>query len=364
MPQRGIVPSGWGGRAQCGGYIVVESTDTEAGVSHQLFSISYSGITRPTITIDVEALAPALLAVGRLVRIANVEFNGEQASASVRVVSEFEHRCFNINFDTVISFLEHTKTMMGLTSDNLKSAKEILDQIGLTKPLAAAGGGGLSLGGLSLGGLSLYAYLRYRRGRKIESSNEINHARGGNVSVKIEGDSNPIMINNHIYNLSHNSAALKSVRDTFSPLGLDGIDKMEPYDPLEDRRESLIVGPNDAQDILASCNAGIAEAEGIEPDVVRTTAWVSVFSPVFDQDAKTWRFKLNDKTILADISATKIAENALARGGAAVDDAYEVRLEITTQRDANGRKGTPKYSILKVNKFVPGSPTMQASLFE
>jgi hypothetical protein len=204
----------------------------------------------------------------------------------------------------------------------------------------------------------IYATARVER---FETSNLIDQGRGGNIAVKLEGDSNPITINNHIYNMSHNAAVLKSVRDTFSPLGVDGFDKMEAQSLTE---SGLIVGPDDAQDILASCNAGIAEEEGIEPDIVQTTAWLTIYSPVFDQNAKTWRFKFNQKPILVDISATRIAENALSRGGAAVDDSYEVRLEITTQKDAGGRKSPPKYRIIRVNKFVPGSPATQASLFD
>jgi hypothetical protein len=190
----------------------------------------------------------------------------------------------------------------------------------------------------------------------------VDHSGSGNVSLKLEGDRNPITINNHVYNMSTNSSALKLVRDTFGPIGVDGFDQMEGHSREDD--DGFIVGPDGAQDILASCNAGIAEAEGVEPDVVQTTTWLSVYAPVFDPNAKTWRFHFNRKTIIADISATKIAENAMARGGAAVDDAYEVRLEITTQRDVNGRRGLPKYRILKVSKFVPGSPTAQATLFD
>jgi hypothetical protein len=126
----------------------------ETGVSRQSFSVAYSGADRrDDRAMDVETLAPALLAVGRLIRLANLEFNGDRAYVNVNVLSDFEHRCFNINFETIITGLDHAKTMLGLTGDNIKAAKDILEQVGLLKPAAA--------------GVSLYAYLRYRKGRKI-----------------------------------------------------------------------------------------------------------------------------------------------------------------------------------------------------
>jgi hypothetical protein len=323
-------------------------------VSQQSFSIAYSGTDRrDDHTMDVETLAPALLGVGRLIHIANLEFNGSRATAQVKIVSDFEHRCFNINFESIVTALDNAKTILSITGDGLKNARELLEQIGIIRTGAAFGGG-----------MSLYAYLRHRKGRKVESANLIDKAEGGEVSLKLEGDRNSITINNNIYKMSNNHDALTSVRDTFAPLGIDGFDTMEAHGIVDGMDERLVIGPEGAQDILASCNTGIAEADVIEPDIVQTTAWLTVYSPVFDESAKTWKFRFNGKTILADISGTKIAENAVTRGGAAMDDSYEVRLEITTQRELSGRRGTPRYRILKVNKFVPGSPAAQASLFE
>jgi hypothetical protein len=74
-------------------------------VSKHEFSIAYDG-EAPAAggdhSIDVQTLAPALLAFGKLIREANTEFNGERSTAKVRVVSDFEHRCFSINFEVAV----------------------------------------------------------------------------------------------------------------------------------------------------------------------------------------------------------------------------------------------------------------------
>ena len=292
------------------------------------------------------------MGVGKLIRLANAEFNGKKATAKVNIVSDFEHKCFNINFDTVIHLIEKAKSVLGLINSEVTSAKDILVKLGLL------GGGG------SGAGISLYQYLKHKRGRKAEKI--IDKTKDGQIILQIDGDKNHIVINPHIYTLSHRPDALRAVRDTFSPIGVDGFDRMESKTRLGDRK---VVGevefsPDDAQAILASCNSVIEDEEGQEPDVEQTTAWLTVYSPVFDLKAPIWRFRMNDKIIDADVSETRIAENALARGGATVSDAYEVRIEIITPRDPSGKKGKPAYKILKVNKFVPGSPTVQASLFE
>ena len=288
------------------------------------------------------------MAVGRLIRLANSEFNADKAYAKISVVSDFEHRCFNINFETVIGLLDQIKTMLGVFGEDIKSAKDILTQVGFI-------GGGA--------GFSLYGYLKFRKGRKVKSADIVEEGRGGRVSIKFEGDHShsPVIINQHIYNLSRSTPVLKAVRDSFAPIGVDGFERMNV---TEDGGEGLAIDPPDAQSILASCNAGIEETEESEPDIQQTTAWLKIYSPVFDVHASAWRFKMDRETIVADITETKIAEQAMARGGAMVDDAYEVRIEIKTPKNAKGKKGRPTYKILRVNKFVPGSPSMQASLFE
>jgi hypothetical protein len=67
-------------------------------VSKQEFSISYDGEALAIAgehSIDVQTPAPALAAIGKLIREANSEFNGKRSTAKVLVVSDFEQKCFN-----------------------------------------------------------------------------------------------------------------------------------------------------------------------------------------------------------------------------------------------------------------------------
>jgi hypothetical protein len=328
----------------------VVSSERPAEMSRQKFSIAYSGRERPDDhAIDAEALGPALVAFGRLIREANSEFNGKKAAARVFVVSDFEHKCFNINFEVVMSIYEQIKNLLG--EDHITTAKNVLEWIGLLKPIAA--------GGI---GISYFGYLKWKKGRKVVSSTTLtDQDKSGLVNVRVDGDNNPITINQHVYNLSMNPKALKATRDALSPLGQDGFDNIEMREAgqLIDRIE-----PEQIDAILSSCNTGLEEIGEEAPESEDTPAWLSVYSPVYDQKADKWRFILGHEVIYVDISETEIAKDALARGGALAEDSYYVRLQISTPKDKKGKAGKPSYKILQVIKFVGARPMSQGSLFD
>lgn len=322
---------------------------TVVDVSRKAFSVAYDGPDKADDhTIDVDLLAPALLAFGRLVREANKEINGTVATARVMVVSDFEHKCFNVNFDVVLTIYEQVRQLIG--THDVKDAKEILEWLDLIKVL----GGGV------VTALGYLGFLRLRKGRKIEDVSQITDSdQSGMVSVKIEGEKNSVHIHNHTWNLANNPKALAAARDALSPIGTEGFDNMVLRDG------DAIVGKIDkgeADDIISSCTAGIEDAKDVSPQVDETTAWLTVYSPVYEAKAETWRFRLGQEVIYADISQTTIAQDAITRGGAMIDDTYQVRLEIETPQTASGKAKKPTFKVLKVLRFLPANPSSQKSL--
>jgi hypothetical protein len=321
---------------------------SESEISRHLFSVSYDGPTRrENHSIDVQVLAPALLAFGKLFREANTEFNNKKSAANVLVVSDFENKCFNINLELIVSLYEQIRTFIG--TDEVKSAKEILEWIGMVG------------GPPTLSVLSYLQYLKWRRGRQIESVSPLIDAdESGIVEVRVTGDANKVQIHNHVHNLSENPKALRATRDAFLPLGSNG------FESVEFKEGDLVteeIGVEEVRDIVASCNVGIEESKETEPEIETSPAWLSVYSPVYDTTAPNWRFKLGTDIIYADISETDIAQKAIESGGTLVDDAYRVQLEITTEIDSEGKKAPPKYKILEVIRFVPSPPQARQSSF-
>lgn len=311
--------------------------------SQKEFSVAYNGSKRKhDHTIDVEALGPALMAFGKLLREANLELNGKKSSAKVLITSEFEHKCFQINFEYIVHVWEQVKSILG--PEPIKTAKEILEQIGFLKSAAGTG----------TAFLSYLAYLKWKNGRKVTNAQQVkDHDKSGSVSISVQGDNNPVIVNNNVYNLSLNQKALKATRDVFQPIGQEG------FEELDVKSDGVVVSKlefNANENILSSCNSGIAELSEKEPDVEETTAWLSVYSPVFDTQTKNWRFNLGREHVLVDISETNIAEEALTRGEVSPDNSYQVRLEITTPVDIDGKRGKASYKMLEVIKFIPAAP--------
>jgi hypothetical protein len=181
------------------------------------------------------------------------------------------------------------------------------------------------------------------------------------VAVRIDGDENHVEVHNHILNLSENQHALRATRDAFTPVGQEGFDRV---DVSEGGTVSESIPQEDAEAIIQSCNAVIENPERDQPDLDETTAWLSVYSPVYDESADKWRFILGREPIYVDISETTIARDALIRGGAMVDDTYQVRLEIATPPPKSGRRQKPSYKILEVLRFIEAAPALKQVTME
>lgn len=325
-------------------------------VSSHEFSIAYNGESRlDDHTMDVEILAPALLAFGKLLRGANAEANGKNSKAKVFVTSDFQNNCFQVDFDLLITVFEQVKMFIG--SGNIQTAKEILEWIGLLKPASAAGAGYLTYLG----------YMKWKNGRKVTSIEQENEQDGkGMVSVMVEGDNNSVHVTNNTFQLSNDQLSLKATRMMLGPIGSDQFDSLELKEGGTVRTK---INHDDAVMISASCNSGLAELSEREPDVDETSAWLSPYSPVFDESAEIWRFNYGREHIYVDISETDIAQKAKERGMVSAGDAYQVRLKISTPIDAEGKPKKPSYKISEVVKFIPAEPLptqveMDQSLFE
>jgi hypothetical protein len=70
----------------------------------------------------------------------------------------------------------------------------------------------------------------------------------------------------------------------------------------------------------------------------------------YDEKADKWRFWYGDHPIYADISETSIARDAIARGGAMINDLYKVKMQIT-QHLTKGGIVRPDIKILQVIDF-------------
>lgn len=309
-------------------------------MSRKEFSVAYSGSDRlANHSINVDTLAPALQAFGKLFEEANRKANGENADVKLSVISDFEHKCFNINFEIVLTFGEHVRPLIEVQS--VKTAKEFLEWLGFLTAVVVADGSVVR---------DFLTFLRLRDGKKIQEVTKNIHNPRTSI-VKIEGDNNAYTVNNLTLNLSDNPTALAAVKDMISPVGREGFETIEVR-----AGDSGIVTmlKDDTDRILASCLAGIEAVEDLDPDITISSAWLVVYAPVFDPDADKWRFRYEKEIVYVDVSETTIVQDTLLRGGVFMNDSYRVKLRIEMPRTIDGKSKRPIYKILEVLEFKPG----------
>ncbi|MFN7399683.1 MAG: hypothetical protein ACK5SX_11640 [Sandaracinobacter sp.] len=109
----------------------------ETMTQHVKTTIRYDGPALVGHEMDVQDLAPALLALADIVQIANRRFNGDRASMKVVVNADVEQRCFMLDLGLVQSLMDQAKGLF--TAENIKTAKEIAADVGLVTGVTGVG---------------------------------------------------------------------------------------------------------------------------------------------------------------------------------------------------------------------------------
>jgi hypothetical protein len=307
---------------------MAEAGDGE--VSRCVFHVAYHGEDVDYHSMDVDVLAPALIAYGKLIRESNFQINGDKTKVKVLVASDFEHKCFQITFELIQTIIHHIRDL--LHDDNVQTVMGLLKIIGVVRSTK----------------LNLLDFLKKKDGRKIESVTP-DATRVGDVIVKFEGDGNTVNVTQNVFQLAETKKILEAVEGAMTPIEqheANRLDFREADQPTADYDQEAI------RSIIKSCVAGpdVNVVKLDKPISETVTATLYVYSPVFDKKAPNWRFLYRKKPIYADISETSIAQDAIRRGGSFINDRYRVRMEVTA---ADTSDGAAHYKIIKVLDFTP-----------
>lgn len=306
-------------------------------------TVRYDGPILSNHQMDVADLAPALLGISELCKIANRKFNGERAAVKVLIGTDVEHQCFQIDLNVVQTLWEHTKSL--IKTEDVKSAKEVLEWLGLL---------GIPTGGI----LGLFALLKKLSNRRItEAALESKDGRDF-VRITIEGDNNTVLVFPQTFDLLKDDTVINNAKRVVQPISQDG------YDSLEFKTDSKVTERINKPEAIsiAGISTSTALPSALDPPQL-ITAWVNVYAPVYDINAPKWRFKFGDSHQYMDISETEIAALTLVRGGAMIDDSYRVILELTQEHNANGSI-INHYKIKKVLDFRPARLPYQLDAFK
>lgn len=303
------------------------------------FQVAYLGDDESDHSMDVEALGPALLAFGQLIRAANTDLNQNRTTIKVLVDSEFEHKCFLINFETLQTILDTVKDF--LSDEGVKHAGDVLQKIGV-------------LGGTMATGV--FGYLKWRNGRKVESIQEVSNSPGALI-IKVEGEGHTLQIGKDVFQLAQNPEVLEAVEGTLAPI--KDHNEAKAIEFRKDNKPIVTYRSDEVRAIIASCEdpGGVDAPEEPEEETPKiVTAVLYAHGPVFDVKAPNWRFLYRKKPIYADIRETNIAKGAVKRGGSFMNDRYKVKMEVTTD------KAEPHYKVIEVLEFTPAEQQINMKL--
>lgn len=165
-------------------------------VSEAIFRVAYEGDAVSDGEMDVADLAPALLAIGQLMKAAGRIADGPDAQVSVRVQAT-QHACFEVWLSVAV---DHAGTAWTFwKSDDTQAAKDLVE--------------------LVLGGVSVFGVIKWLRGRKAARR----PAEDGKVVLEVEGTTFevPALVADMVEDPAVRAAAEKAVAE---PLERDGID--------------------------------------------------------------------------------------------------------------------------------------------
>lgn len=289
-------------------------------VSSAELTITYDGDSVRAGLMDVQELAPALLASGTLIQKANRVLNGEGTHIDVKVRSDFRHGSFLVNLHVDQGLIEQAKAFLS-AHPHIRDAKDILEVLFFYAGLPATAIGGL------------FKLIKTLKNRKPDSVVFENNT--GTVILAL-GDQH-FTTNKTTYELYQDPEARRAASMIVAPLENEGIDILE----IRRGEEVETVTKDEAPSFSFS------EIEGEMLLDNTANAWVSIIALSFNPDHK-WRFSTGGSTFTADVtdeeSWGRIHKQTIRFSEG---DQLLVVLRTTTVRDDKGVLRT-RYAIERV----------------
>jgi hypothetical protein len=302
------------------------------------FTIAFDGPGLKDGRMDVRDLAPALLALGRVIETANRTLNGSEHPVKVEVVAT-DVGSFEVAIDVVLPLWEQLRTM--LISPDVDGALKLIEIIGIS---ATAGGG-------------LIWLLRQLRGRQITTA-----ARGpdGTVTVRFpgeDGSETSIIVPQDVLRLYQEIAVQRELGVLLETLEKEAVETIAFYPPERNKADPPPV-------ILTRADRGIAQqVEPVTETVVDTTQKMalSIRSLAFTEGNK-WRLYDGQNVITATIDDKEFLERvdrSLARF--AKGDILVCMVRTIQKQAADGLK--TEHTVLRVLEHRP-APTQVSINFD
>lgn len=309
--------------------------------------IRYDGPALAGHEIDVQELAPALLALADMIQLTNRRFNGGTTAMKVTVKADLKQQCFMLHIHLAQSILESAKHLFG-TSD-YKTAKEIAVALNLIFP--AGVGGGV---------FWIWKNWSRRKGEAgLSQSQMITEQRGGMTIINnFNGDGNVVSVPTSVYELAQDSEMIELGRRVMAPLAQTGYDTLAFY---SNGKPVVEIDRDEASNFRHLVRDSPPPAPLAEDDAVHTPirgrATIITRS---DIGSTQWRLKWAARGETVHMPEAWLAEYQSGLIGIPVGSMLDLTIEMTTSlSDPNA---APSYKVLVVHGIIPPPSTEQTRL--
>lgn len=295
-------------------------------MSKAFLTIAYSGPVLDDGTMDVNDLAPALLAIGNIVDEANKVLNGNEAKIQVKVKSDFKSGSFDVNIEIIHSLVAQISAFMG----TVKDAKDILDIIGL---------------GCTIGGVSVLSLFKAIQGRKIDKVKQIDK---GNVEFIFVDGSKPVSTTIEVYNVYNNITIQNAVNEMIKPLHREGVYGFKTFTGNEHNAHPGIEITKEELDYFS----GPSYVEKIDDIPISEFTYTGAYKIVTAQfeDGYKWRLSNGQDRITATLKDEEfIGKLKAGEINFAKDDILVIEILAKTWQEKDGALKTEN-EIIKVKE--------------
>ena len=279
--------------------------------------VAYKGEAVNDGTMDVNELAPALLALSNFIDEANRTLNNDGSKIEVRVSAHFERGSFEMVLNLVRTLAQQIKLFFGESSYSLG---QMLNELGLASTLS----------GINL--LDLYRRLKGRQPKKVEKVNE------NTVRVIFEEESHEVSIG--VWRLFKSEKMKKHIEGVVHPLKSEGVDALEFRDA--DNKETVGKIVKDEVEYFAD----LSEGEELQEFISTQQLILRIVNLSFERGLK-WRFDDGESKFYAEVKDEKFLE-AIDEGRISFGSGDVILAEIETKQQYSS--GELRKSIKTITK--------------
>lgn len=313
--------------------------------------IRYDGPALAEHEIDVQELAPALLALAEMVQFANRKFNGDATTMRVNVRADIEQRCFQLHIHIFQTLLQHAQQIFG--TSEYKTAKEIAEDLDLLFPE----------GGLFGGVFLIWKLFAKRHKEGVPGTSLTTEQHGGQTTIiNFNGDGNNVTVSNTAWELATNPDMAELGKRVLKPLEQSGYETLAFHEKATGKPVVKLTKDEATAFIEAPPMLPIAEPDASDEShsKIRTIVFVKTQR---NEGRAQWELKWAARAEMASIDDVEWLERFQA--GQVPHDLplyLDVEMDMVTSR--TNPDAPARFHVLKVHDVIPSGRGKQDGLFD